>query len=229
MRAEGRELLSSAGQAIRSTLRGAEESVFQTNLKEMKQIIDLLPVAELERMAKLLAEVRDQGGRLFILGVGGGAGHASHAVADFRNLAGFEAYSPADNVSCLTAQINDHGWNSAYVHWLKQSRLNSSDGVMVFSVGGGSIAHEVSVNISCALRFAREIGCTIVGVVGRDGGDTALLADACVIVPTVNPELVTPYTEMFQAVVWHLLVAHPLLKRASMKWEGMAQPLGKGG
>ena len=163
--------------------------------------------------------MRARGGRLFVLGVGGGAGHASHAVNDFRKLAGFEAYAPTDNVSELTARVNDEGWESVFAAWLKGSRLRPEDGVFVFSVGGGSLEKNISPNLVHALQYAKSIGSTIVGIVGRDGGFTATVADACVIVPTVNPNAVTPHTEAFQAVIWHLLVSHPALQMTTAKWE----------
>jgi D-sedoheptulose 7-phosphate isomerase len=170
-------------------------------------------------VAQALAGVRQRGGRLFFVGVGGSAANCSHAVNDFRKLAGFEAYTPADNVSELTARTNDEGWETVFVSWLRGSRLQPGDGVFVFSVGGGSLEKQISPNIVRALDYARETGATIVGVVGRDGGYTAQVADACVMVPTVNPDTVTPHVEAFQAVVWHLLVTHPLLKTAPGKWE----------
>jgi len=170
-------------------------------------------------MAQRLADVRARGGRLFFLGVGGSAGNCGHAVNDFRKLAGFEAYAPTDNVSELTARTNDEGWETVFVGWLKGSRLRAADGLVVFSVGGGSVEKNVSPNLVRALQYAREVGATIVGVVGRDGGYTAQVADACVIVPTVNASTITPHTEAFQGVIWHLLVSHPLLKVAATKWE----------
>jgi len=169
----------------------------------------------------LLVDLRRRGGRLFILGVGGGAGHASHAVNDFRRIAGIEAYAPTDNVSELTARINDDGWESSFAGWLRGSRLAQRDMVLVFSVGGGDLERNVSANLVRALEHAREVGATICGVVGRDGGYTARIADACVVVPSVNHATVTPHTESFQAVVWHLLVAHPELQASPMKWESI--------
>ena len=195
------------------------ETFTRRHLDEVGRIAAALDVDAIERVARALAGVRTRGGRLFFLGVGGGAAHASHAVNDFRKLAGFEAYSPTDNVAELTARTNDEGWNEAFVGWLRASRLRADDGVFVFSVGGGSLEPPISPNLVTALRHARDIGCTIVGIVGRDGGYTASVADVCVIVPTVNMEAVTPHTEAFQAVVWHLLVSHPALKTASGKWE----------
>jgi D-sedoheptulose 7-phosphate isomerase len=190
-------------------------------LGEAAEIIAKLDVAQIERMAVLLADLRSRGGRLFVLGVGGGAGHASHAVNDFRKIAGIEAYTPTDNVSELTARVNDDGWESVFANWLKVSRLRRDDMVLVFSVGGGDLERNISPNIVRALEYAREVGATVCGVVGRDGGYTAKVADACVIVPTVNPETVTPHTESFQAVIWHLLVAHPSVQAQSMKWESL--------
>ena len=177
--------------------------------------------AVIEQMAGLLADLRTRGGRLFILGVGGSAGHASHAVNDFRKIAGIEAYTPTDNVSELTARINDDGWETVFANWLKGSHLTSNDMVLVFSVGGGSLEHNVSPNVVRALEYARNQGATISGIVGREGGYTAKVADVCVIVPTVNPERVTPHTESFQAIVWHLLVSHPKLRAAATKWESV--------
>ena len=190
-------------------------------LAEAKQIIEQLDTAVIEQMAGLLADLRTRGGRLFILGVGGSAGHASHAVNDFRKIAGIEAYTPTDNVSELTARINDDGWETVFANWLKGSHLTSNDMVLVFSVGGGSLEHNVSPNVVRALEYARNQGATISGIVGREGGYTAKVADVCVIVPTVNPERVTPHTESFQAIVWHLLVSHPKLRAAVTKWESV--------
>lgn len=190
-------------------------------LAEASQIISRLDSEAIERLARLLVTLRDRRGRLFVLGVGGGAGHASHAVNDFRKIAGIEAYAPTDNVSELTARINDEGWDTAFANWLAVSRLCSSDMVLVFSVGGGDLERRVSVSIVRALELARERGATIAGIVGRDGGYTAKVADACVIVPTVNPESVTAHTEAFQAVIWHLLVAHPAVQQSRMKWESV--------
>ena len=190
-----------------------------THLNEAAQIISKIDGGAIERVAELLAAVRARGGRLFFLGVGGSAGNCSHAVNDFRKLAGFEAYAPTDNVSELTARTNDEGWETIFEAWLKGSRLRAEDGVCVFSVGGGSLERNISPNLVRGVQFAKHVGATIVGIVGRDGGYTATVADACVIVPTVNPETVTPHAEAFQAVVWHLLVSHPLLKASATKWE----------
>jgi D-sedoheptulose 7-phosphate isomerase len=193
----------------------------QYHLDEASRILSQLDVAVIERMAGLLAELRARGGRLFFLGVGGSAANCSHAVNDFRKLAGIEAYAPTDNVSELTARTNDDGWAGVFVEWLKTSRLRASDMIFVFSVGGGNLEKNISPNLVAALEYAREVGAQVLGVVGRDGGYTAQVADACVIVPTVNPETVTPHTEAFQAVVWHLLVSHPALKAAPTKWESV--------
>lgn len=190
-------------------------------LREAQAIIEQLDVEAVERMAISLAAVRDRGGRLFVLGVGGGAGHASHAVCDLRKIAGIEAYAPTDNISELTARTNDEGWASVMSGWLKVSRISANDLVLVFSVGGGNREKNVSPNLVEALELARSVGCAVLGVVGRDGGYTAKVAEACVVVPTVNAEHVTPHTEAFQAVVWHLLVSHPILKRAQTKWESV--------
>jgi D-sedoheptulose 7-phosphate isomerase len=191
----------------------------ERHLQETSQIIRQLDPTAIERMAEILAGVRARGGRIFFLGVGGSAGNCGHAVNDFRKLAGFEAYAPTDNVSELTARTNDEGWDTVFSAWLKGSRLRQEDAVFVFSVGGGSLEKNVSPNLVRALQLAKGVGAAIVGVVGRDGGYTATVADACVIVPTVNPETVTPHSEAFQAVVWHLLVSHPALKANATKWE----------
>jgi len=194
-------------------------SYAQQHLDEASRIIAQVDVAAIERMVGLLADVRARHGRLFFLGVGGSAANCSHAVNDFRKIAGIEAYAPTDNVSELTARINDDGWESVFANWLRGSRLNGKDMLFVFSVGGGDLERGISPNLVRALQYAREVGATICGVVGRDGGYTARVADACMIVPTVNPETVTPHTEAFQAVIWHLLVSHPALKAAPTKWE----------
>jgi D-sedoheptulose 7-phosphate isomerase len=188
-------------------------------LDESARIAAGLDTDVIERVASVLAMVRARGGRLFFLGVGGGAAQASHAVNDFRKLAGFEAYAPTDNIAELTARTNDEGWEHSFTGWLRGSRLRADDAVFVFSVGGGSVEPQVSPNLVSALRFARSVGASIVGVVGRDGGFTATVADACVIVPSVNPAAVTPHTESYQAIVSHLLVSHPLLNVAEPKWE----------
>jgi D-sedoheptulose 7-phosphate isomerase len=188
-------------------------------LTEAAQILQQTDVTAVERVAELLAQCKQAGGRIFFLGVGGGAAHASHAVNDFRKIAGFEAYAPTDNVAELTARINDEGWEGAYAAWLEGSRLRKPDVVFVFSVGGGDLERRVSVNLVRALEYARAVGAGIVGVVGRDGGYAARVADACVVVPVVNPAHITPHTESFQAVVWHLLVSHPKLQVRAAKWE----------
>jgi D-sedoheptulose 7-phosphate isomerase len=190
-------------------------------LKEAVAILEQLDVAAIERLAGVLAEARDGGGRLFLLGSGGGAGHASHAVNDFRKIAAFEAYAPSDNVSELTARVNDDGWDTAYINWLRTSRLGERDVVFVFSVGGGDLERNISPNLVRSMEYAKQRGAKVCGIVGRDGGYTARVADACVVVPTVNPKNVTPHTEGFQAVVWHLLVSHPRLQAAETKWESV--------
>jgi len=189
------------------------------HLEEAGRIIVQLDVTEIEKMAHLLADARGRGGRLFILGVGGSAANAAHAVNDFRKIVGMEAYAPTDNVAELTARTNDDGWASVFVEWLKVSRLCADDVVFVLSVGGGNLEKNISPNLVSALQHAKSVNARIVGIVGRDGGHTAKVADACVIIPTVNPETVTPHTEAFQAVVWHLLVSHPALKATQTKWE----------
>ena len=194
-------------------------SYARRHLDEAKRIIDQLDAGAIEHAAEILAAVRERGGRLFFLGVGGSAANCSHAVNDFRKIAGFEAYAPTDNVSELTARTNDEGWASVFVEWLRGSKLRKEDGVFVFSVGGGNLAKNISPNLVSALQLAKQVGASIVGVVGRDGGYTREVADACVLIPTVNDETITPHAEAFQAVVWHLLVSHPALKRAQTKWE----------
>jgi D-sedoheptulose 7-phosphate isomerase len=193
----------------------------EKHLNEVRQIIGSIDVEAIENMVKLLAQVRTDGGRLFFLGVGGSAGNCSHAVNDFRKIAGFESYAPTDNVSELTARTNDEGWDTVFVEWLKTSRLSERDAVFVFSVGGGDLEKNVSPNLVKALQYAKAVGAGITGVVGRDGGFTATVADVCLIVPTVNPETITPHAEAFQAVVWHLLVSHPGLKASETKWESI--------
>ena len=193
----------------------------EKHLNEARQIIESIDAEAIEGMVKLLAQVRADGGRLFFLGVGGSAGNCSHAVNDFRKIAGFESYAPTDNVSELTARTNDEGWDTVFVEWLKTSRLSEKDAVFVFSVGGGDLEKNISPNLVRALQYAKAVGAGITGVVGRDGGFTATVADVCVIVPTVNPETITPHAEAFQAVVWHLLVSHPGLKTSETKWESI--------
>jgi D-sedoheptulose 7-phosphate isomerase len=196
-------------------------SYTQQYLDEAAHILGKLDVKAIDRMVQELKRLRERSGRLFILGTGGGAGHASHAVNDFRKIANIEAYTPTDNVSELTARVNDEGWETSYVNWLKGSRFNKNDMVFIFSVGGGNREHRISMNLVRCLEHAREVGAAICGVVGRDGGFTAEVANACVIVPTVNPHTVTPHVESYQAVVWHLLVSHPDLLATEMKWESV--------
>jgi D-sedoheptulose 7-phosphate isomerase len=189
------------------------------HLGEAAEILGRFDHDAIERTAVLLADLRERGGRLFLLGVGGSAANCSHAVNDFRKICGIEAYAPTDNVAELTARTNDEGWPSVFVEWLKVSKLRADDAVLVFSVGGGDAERNVSPNLVSALQHAKSVGAKIAGIVGRDGGYTARVADACVIVPTVNAQSVTPHTEAFQAVIWHLLVSHPKLKVAQTKWE----------
>jgi D-sedoheptulose 7-phosphate isomerase len=190
-------------------------------LAEAARILAELDAAAIEGVAERLARLRERGGRLFCLGVGGSAANASHAVNDFRKLAGIEAYTPTDNVAELTARVNDDGWESAFAEWLRGSRLCARDMVLVLSVGGGDLERGISANLVRALEHARGVGATIAGIVGRDGGFTARVADACILIPTVNPQAVTPHTEAFQAVICHLLVSHPALKLSEGKWESM--------
>ena len=190
-------------------------------VREATEILNLLDQSAIERTAGLLHELRERSGRLFFLGVGGGAGHASHAACDFRKIAQIEAYAPSDNVSELTARVNDEGWETCYANWLRGSKLNEADMVFVFSVGGGDTKKNISANLVRALDYARGVGATICGVVGRDGGYTGQVADACVLIPVVNSSTITPHTESFQAMVWHLLVSHPRLRAAEMKWESV--------
>jgi D-sedoheptulose 7-phosphate isomerase len=191
-------------------------------LDEVEQILKALDRQAVEGMANEIGKLRARGGRIFFLGVGGGAGNASHAVNDFRKIAGIESYTVTDNVSELTARVNDDGWDSCYSEWLRGSRLRDTDMVFVFSVGGGDETRNISPNIVKALQYAKNVGARICGVVGRDGGFTARVADACIVVPSVNPGTVTPHTESFQAVIWHLLVSHPLLKASETKWESVS-------
>ena len=188
-------------------------------LAEVQQVTAQLDEAAIEKCADELAAIRERGGRLFILGVGGSAGNAGHAVNDFRKICGFEAYAPTDNVSELTARTNDEGWPTIFAEWLKGSRLGPKDGLLIFSVGGGNLEKNVSPNLVNAIQVAKKVGASVIGIVGRDGGYTAKEATACVIVPTVNPTHVTPHSEAFQAIVWHLFVSHPKLKVAQTKWE----------
>jgi D-sedoheptulose 7-phosphate isomerase len=188
-------------------------------IAEAREVLDRLDQSAIEETVTLLARVRDRGGRLFILGVGGSAANASHAVNDFRKIAGLEAYAPTDNVSELTARVNDESWETVFASWLRGSRLGGRDALLVLSVGGGSLERNISPNLVRALQYAKKVGASVCGIVGRDGGYTARVADACVIVPTVNPDTVTPHAEAFQAVVWHLIVSHPAIKVAETKWE----------
>lgn len=189
-------------------------------LQEASLIIEQLDIASIETITELLVKLRQNGGRLFLVGVGGGAGHASHAVNDFRKLANIEAYSPADNISELTARTNDEGWDTTYAAWLQVSRLSGSDMLLIFSVGGGDLTLNISPNIVRAVQYAKQVGAGVIGILGRDGGYTATVADACVIVPIVNPGSITPHTEAFQAVIWHLIVSDPRLQVMANKWEG---------
>jgi len=196
-------------------------SYARQHLDEAARIAAGLDDAMIERVAALLADLRARGGRLFFLGVGGSAANCSHAVNDFRKIAGIEAYTPVDNVSELTARTNDEGWDSVFVAWLQGSRLQAKDMVFVLSVGGGSLEKNVSPNLVRALQYARQVGAPVAGIVGRDGGYTAQVADACVVIPTVAAERITPHTEGFCAVIWHLLVSHPALARSATKWESV--------
>jgi D-sedoheptulose 7-phosphate isomerase len=191
----------------------------RSHLQEVLEIVEKLDVTVIDRLVSALATLRERGGRLFLLGVGGGAGNCSHAVNDFRKIVGIEAYAPTDNVSELTARTNDEGWQTVFSEWLKVSRLDSNDAIFVMSVGGGDLEKNISPNLVLALKHAKSVGATIMGIVGRDGGYTAKVGDAVVIVPTVNTESITPHTEAFQAVIWHLLVSHPALKTKQTKWE----------
>lgn len=194
-------------------------SYAQQHVNEAKDILNKMDVGAIEKMADLLSGIKQGGGRLFFLGVGGSAGNCSHAVNDFRKIVGIESYAPTDNVSELTARTNDEGWPTIFVEWLKTSKLSAKDAIFIFSVGGGNLEKNISPNLVEALKFAKSVGAKVTGVVGRDGGYTAQVADACLIVPTVNPETITPHSEAFQAVVWHLLVSHPKLKSNQTKWE----------
>jgi D-sedoheptulose 7-phosphate isomerase len=194
-------------------------SYAQQHLNEAKEIINHINIDAIEKVADLLATIKKDQGRIFFLGVGGSAGNCSHAVNDFRKIVEIESYAPTDNVSELTARTNDEGWATIFEPWLKLSKLNPKDAVFIFSVGGGNLEKNISPNLVNALKYAKQVGAKITGVVGRDGGYTAQVADACVIVPTVNPENITPHSEAFQAVIWHLLVSHPKLKENQTKWE----------
>ena len=190
-------------------------------LSEVTEITSKIDRTQIEKMVEIILKVRKNNGRLFMLGVGGSAGNASHAVNDFRKIAGIESYAPTDNVSELTARVNDDGWDTSFVNWLKGSRLNSTDCLFIFSVGGGNAEKNISVNIINALKYGKEKKASIIGIVGKDGGYTAQAADACVIIPTVNPETVTPHSEAFQGTIWHLIVTHPAIKTFEMKWESV--------
>jgi D-sedoheptulose 7-phosphate isomerase len=190
-------------------------------LGEARQVIDRLDVASIDAVVHHLLQTRARGGRLFVLGVGGSAANASHAVNDFRKIVGMEAYAPTDNVSELTARTNDDGWHTVFEAWLRTSRLRREDAILVFSVGGGDLANNVSPNLVAALQYAKQVGAVVLGIVGRNGGYTKQVADACVLIPTVNPAHTTPHTEAFQAVVWHLLVSHSQLKQTQTKWESL--------
>jgi len=197
----------------------SEDKYISAFLDDAVTIIKKIDRMQIQKMTKILQDVRTNGGRLFIIGIGGGAGHASHAVNDFRKIAGIESYAPTDNVSELTARVNDDGWETVFESWLKGSRLTAKDCIFVFSVGGGNAEKNVSVTLVNALRYAKEQGAEVIGVVGRDGGYTAKVADACVIIPTVDSKTVTPQTEAFQAVIWHLIVSSPAMQKYEMKWE----------
>jgi D-sedoheptulose 7-phosphate isomerase len=190
-------------------------------LSEAGEILKLIDKTAVKKMVDIIIEVKKKSSRLFMLGVGGGAGNAGHAVNDFRKIAGIESYAPTDNVSELTARVNDDGWESTFANWLKGSRLNLNDCVFVLSVGGGNAEKNISNNLVQALKYAKQIGSKIIGIVGRDGGYTAKVADAVVIIPVVNAETVTPHTEAFQTIVWHMIVSHPLIKANEMKWESI--------
>jgi D-sedoheptulose 7-phosphate isomerase len=194
-------------------------SYAQQHLEEASDIIRKLNVDAIEKIAELLAEIKAAGGRIFFLGVGGSAGNCSHAVNDFRKIAGIECYAPTDNVSELTARTNDEGWATVFVEWLKTSKLSARDGLFILSVGGGNLEKNISPNLVEAISYARVVGAKVTGIVGRDGGYTARAADVCVIVPTVNSETITPHSESFQSVILHLLVSHPILKLTQTKWE----------
>jgi D-sedoheptulose 7-phosphate isomerase len=198
-------------------------SYAREHLEEVGRIAEAVNADDVERMVDLIALVRADGGRLFFLGVGGSAANCSHAVNDFRKIVGIESYSPTDNVSELTARTNDEGWPSVFSEWLKGSRLNAKDAVFVLSVGGGSLEKNISPNLVLALQHAKSVGARVLGIVGRDGGYTAQVADACCIIPTISPDRVTPHAEAFQAVIWHLLVSHPTLKARQTMWESTAR------
>jgi D-sedoheptulose 7-phosphate isomerase len=205
-------------------MRGCElkMSYAQEYLAEAAQIVAKLDTNAIEKMAQMIADLRQRQGRLFFLGVGGSAANASHAVNDFRKIGGVEAYAPTDNVSELTARVNDEGWDTVFVNWLRGSRLSKNDMIFVLSVGGGDLQRNISPNLVRALEYAKKTGAAVCGIVGRDGGFTAKVADACVVIPTINPQTITPHAEAFQAVVWHLIVTHPAVRAHEMKWESAA-------
>jgi D-sedoheptulose 7-phosphate isomerase len=215
--------LAGAVNAVLQTVEDEGVEFVKRYLDEVVRVTEAIDRHAVARLVDLLVDVRRGGGRLFILGVGGSAANASHAVNDFRKIVGLEAYTPVDNVAELTARINDDGWDASFSNWLRGSRLTDADCVLVFSVGGGDLERQVSVNLVRAVEYAKSVGARVGGVVGRDGGFTGKVADVCVIVPTVSPETVTPHTEAFQAVIWHLLVSHPRLQAAPMKWESLAR------
>ena len=192
-------------------------------LQEASEIIRRLDTIAIEKMAALLARVKSDGGRLFFLGVGGSAANCSHAVNDFRKIAGVECYAPTDNVAELTARTNDEGWKSVFAEWLKVSKLSARDALFIMSVGGGDVERNISTNLVCAIQLAKTVGAKVTGIVGRDGGFTARSADACVIIPPVNAHTITPHTEAFQALILHLLVSHPLLQENQTKWESVVK------
>jgi len=198
-------------------------SYTEQHLAEARKILETIDTAAIERMVDLLVELRDNSGRLFFLGVGGSAGSCSHAVNDFRKIAGIESYAPTDNVSELTARTNDEGWVTVFVEWLKTSHLSRGDMLFILSVGGGNLEKGISTNLVSAIQLAQQVGAPVIGVVGRDGGYTARAAAACVVVPTVNSETVTPHTESFHALIWHLIVSHPRLKARQTKWESTSR------
>ena len=196
-------------------------------LEQTSKIASMLDQNAILKAVEILKEVREKKGRLFILGVGGSAGNASHAVNDFRKIAGIEAYAPTDNVSELTARVNDDGWDSVFRNWLRVSNLNSNDVILVFSVGGGNVEKNISVNLVMALKLAKQVNAKVIGIVSRDGGYTKEVSDSCILIPTLSPETVTPHAEEFQAIVWHLLVSHPEIQKNEMKWESQTAVSGK--
>jgi D-sedoheptulose 7-phosphate isomerase len=198
-------------------------SYAEKHMKEAGEIIEKMDVSAIEKIADLLAIIKAEEGRVFFLGVGGSAGNCSHAVNDFRKIVGIESYAPTDNVSELTARTNDEGWSTVFVEWLRVSKLQSKDVLFIFSVGGGNLERKISLNLVEAIKLAKSVGAKIIGVVGRDGGYTAQFADVCVVIPTVNPETITPHSEAFQSVIWHLLVSHPKLKVNQTKWESIVR------